>query len=381
MKLTRDAKLLIFLLVLLVAIMVAASMGKQAKLPPLVSISSAPDGAKALKLWLPELGFKVNENLVSEFSPPSGVDTILMLEPAAVIASDWEQIDTWVNEGGTLIVAGAGGGMSVAATHFDFSTVYSLDGIQESAQNSPLASSPELTSAVNVNTDTLLTSKRSDYVIHLANKDGLIAVSFAQGKGRVVLCTSAHIFTNRGLKEDANAAFVLNLLALAEPKSTVWFDEWHHGLRALASEEQIIGPDQWLRKTPIGNAFIFILAAVVIGLFMQGRAFGRPVPLPQEIRRRTVMEHVTAIANLNRRAGHRADVMRQYHAQVKRHLGRRYRIDPSLHDTEYVATLKKFNPSLDDEKLLKLLHGLSQPDTSEAEMVKLAAQSAEWIKE
>lgn len=381
MKLNRDTKLLIFLLVLLVAIMVAAGLGEQAELPPLVSTSSAPDGAKALKLWLSELGFKVNENLVSEFAPPRGVDTVLMLQPIAVLSSDWEPLDKWLNAGGTLIVAGDEAGMSAVAAHFEFSTIFSIDDVRSVAQVSPLVSSPVLTSAVNVETDILLTSKRDDYVIYLANKDGAIAVSFAQGKGRVVLCTSPYIFTNLGLKDDANGAFMSNLLALSKPGSTVWFDEWHHGLRAATAEEQIVGPDQWLRKTPMGNALVFILAVVVIGLFMQGRAFGRPVPLPHEIRRRTVMEHVTAIANLNRRAGHRADVLRQYHAQVKRHLGRRYRIDPSLPDAEYVAILNKFNPSLDGEKLFHLLNALRQSDINETDMVKLAAEAADWIKE
>jgi hypothetical protein len=94
-----------------------------------------------------------------------------------------------------------------------------------------------------------------------------------------------------------------------------------------------------------------------------------------------VIEHVTAVANLGRRASHRSDVLRQYHAQVKRRLGKRYRLDPFLPDAEYVASLKPFNPSLDSEKLLRLLRGLSQKDVSEADMVKLAAEAAEWIKE
>jgi hypothetical protein len=246
---------------------------------------------------------------------------------------------------------------------------------------SPLSSTPALSNPIQVESNTLLSSTRNDYLIHLASKDGPLAVSFASGKGRVVLVTAPYLFTNLGLKNDSNATFVLSLIALAEPKSTVWFDDWHHGLRAAAAGEEIVGPDQWLRKTPIGNAIIFIVVAIVIGLLLQGRAFGRPVPLPHEIRRRGVLEHVTAVANLNRRAGHRSDVLRQYHQQLKRHLGKRYRIDPSLPDEAYVETLKLFNRSLDDEKLLRLLHGLNQTNVSEADMVKLAAEAAEWIKE
>jgi hypothetical protein len=379
MKVSRDTWLLLLLLVILVTIMVLAGMGSQPKLPPLTSTSAAPDGAKALKLWMPELGHPVDENLVSEFAPPQGVGLVMMLQPEQILESEWEPLDAWVEAGGTLIVAGDQGGMSVAATHYKFSTLFLLDPIAEVSQTSPLLASPVLTNPVKVQTDMVLTSDRNDYVVYLATKDGPIAVSFAQGKGRVILCTSPQVFTNLGLKEDANAAFVLNLIALAKPKSTVWFDEWHHGLRAATTG--IIGPDQWLRHTPIGNAFIFILVVVVVGLFLQGRAFGRPVPLPHEIRRRGVLEHVTAVANLGRRAGHRSDVLRQYHQQLKRHLGRRYRLDPSLADADYVAALTRYNPTLDHKALLKLLNQLRQPNINETDLVRLAAEAAQWIKE
>jgi hypothetical protein len=381
MKLGRDAWLMILLLVILVTIMVVAGTTQTEPVPPLTSASSAPNGAKALKLWLPKLGFTVNESLVAEFAPPEGVDTVLMLQPFGILVSEWDALDAWVETGGMLIIAGNTSAMSPAASHYDFSLAYLFEIIPPLDPASPLHSSPALTAPVEVENDAVLTSERDDYIVHLAAKEGALVVSFEQGKGRVVLSTNTHIFTNLGLKNDANAAFVLNLLALAEPKSTVWFDEWHHGYRAAAAGEAIIGPGQWLRHTLIGNAFIFILAVVFLGLLLQGVAFGRPVPLPREIRRRGVIEHVTAVANLGRRASHRSDVLRQYHAQVKRRLGKRYRLDPFLPDAEYVASLKPFNPSLDSEKLLRLLRGLSQKDVSEADMVKLAAEAAEWIKE
>jgi hypothetical protein len=100
-----------------------------------------------------------------------------------------------------------------------------------------------------------------------------------------------------------------------------------------------------------------------------------------EIKRRGPMEHVTAIANLNRKAGHRADVLRQYHHWIKRHLGQRYRLNPSLPDEEYVESLAKYNPALEKEKLLNLLHDLSRANPTESEMVKLAEEASKWINE
>ena len=112
---------------------------------------------------------------------------------------------------------------------------------------------------------------------------------------------------------------------------------------------------------------------------MQGRGFGRPVPLPHEIRRRGALEHVTGVANLSRRAAHRSAVMMHYHQQIKRKLGQRYRLDPDMDDGEYVNALAGYNPSLNKDELLILLSRLKRRDLSEAQMVHLAAEASEWI--
>jgi hypothetical protein len=142
-----------------------------------------------------------------------------------------------------------------------------------------------------------------------------------------------------------------------------------------------VGPDQWLLQSPLGHALLFVVAAVFLTLLLQGRAFGRPVPLPGEIKRRGPLEHVTAIANLSRKAGHRNAVMRLYYSRLKRHFARRYSLDPSLPDTDYVRTLAGYNPAIDQSALLHLLHRLAQKDLGEDEMIQLAAKAAEWMKD
>jgi hypothetical protein len=143
--------------------------------------------------------------------------------------------------------------------------------------------------------------------------------------------------------------------------------------------EQILGPGAFSRSTPVGRALLFITFAVFMVLFLQGRGFGRPVPLPQEIKRRGALEHVTGIANLSRRAAHRSAVMIHYHDQLKRKLGHRYRLDPSLDDEQYVRTLAGYNPALDKDELLNLLKRLKRRDVNETEMVQLAGEAARWI--
>jgi len=240
----------------------------------------------------------------------------------------------------------------------------------------PLLDSPASLDLKNSKPGVALASDRSDYVVLVSYQNQPVLVSFEQGQGRVILGTLTQAFTNAGLKQAGNPELVLNILALARNKGAVWFDEWHHGVQSGA---QILGPTEFLRRTPMGRALLFITFAVFIAFFLQGRGFGRPIPLPQEIRRRGALEHVTGIANLSRRAAHRPAVMMQYHNQIKRKLGQRYRLDPGMDDEQYVSTLAGYNPSLDKDELLNTLKRLKRRNISETEMVQLAVDAAKWI--
>ena len=378
--LSRDAKLGIGLVLLLVVITVLAATQEQTQqeFPVLSTRSSAPDGALALKLWVQELQYAVDEQTLASFAPPEDTSILLMLEPLFPTEGEMESVDSWVENGGTLIAVGEGYGMYSLIDHYEFYFDYLPAAPEFPVMEAPLLLSPggfELTNA-NVHV-ALASSTRADYVTLITYASKPVLVSFEQGQGRVILGTLAEALTNAGLKEAGNPQLVLNILALAKEKGTIWFDEWHHGLRQ--SGAQVLGPVEFLRSTPVGRSLLFITFAVFIVLFLQGRGFGRPVPLPQEIRRRGALEHVTGIANLSRRAAHRSAVMLHYHDQIKRKLGQRYRLDPGIEDEQYVHTLAGYNPALDRNELLNLLKRLRRRDVSEAEMVHLAGEASKWI--
>jgi len=290
--------------------------------------------------------------------------------------SELQPLDDWVEAGGTLIAIGEDYGMYLLLDHYKFALDYLPEQGGASTNGTPLFTSPTTLNLRNIRVETVLQSDRDDFVVLAAYAGQPTLVSFELGKGRVILGATTASFTNAGLKEAGNPELVLNVLALAQKKGAVWFDEWHHGVRSGA---QILGPGDFLRQTPVGRALLFVVFAVVIVLFIQGRGFGRPVPLPQEIRRRGALEHVTGIANLSRRAAHRPAVMLQYHQQIKRKLGQRYRLDPGMDDKEYVDRLAGYNPSLEKDDLLNLLKRLKRKNISETEMVHLAADAAKWI--
>lgn len=380
--LSRDSWIAIGLFVLLILVTIAAAMQqtRDQTQPPLVSTSAAPDGAKALFLALAELGYKVDNTIPDPFYPPAEDGLIFMLEPFATITpTEWDILDNWVEKGGTLVVAGDNIGAIAAANHYHFTPVYLPTPPITVTTQTPLLTSPPAT-PVTLQTEAYFETVRSDFVTHLALPNGgPVLLSFEQGEGRVILCTAPFLFSNAGLKEAGNAALVLNILSAATRPGLVWFDEWHHGLRTIDS--QISGPWDWLRYTPAGHALLYVVLIIFLALFLRGQLFGRPVPIPTDTPRRAPLEYITAIANLSRRAGHRSAVLSQYHQQLKRGLGHRYRLNPTLPDEIYLTQLAQLNPTLDIVALGQLLARLSQRQVSENELIQLASEVTPWLKE
>src|SRR5262245_37076821 len=229
-RLSRDSKLGIGLVLLLVIITALAATQKQAEqeYPALSTRSPAPNGARALKLWVQELKYDVNEQVSAEFAPPENTLILFMLEPLFPTEGEMEAVDTWVEEGGTLIAIGEAYGMYSLIDHYEFFFNYLPANTESPALDAPLLLSPVSFELTNASVRLSLASfTRDDYVSLITYDSNPVLVSFEQGEGRVILGTLAQSFTNAGLKESGNAELVLNILALAREKGTVWFDEWH----------------------------------------------------------------------------------------------------------------------------------------------------------
>jgi hypothetical protein len=366
------------LAVLIVLTVVVTSLGSSYAQPALVSTSSQPDGALALKLWIARIGITIDEARPANFEIPKTTALMFVLQPDLVTVTEFHTITEWVSGGGSLIAAGDGAGFISLARQFGFTLQPAENPSDQILPEVPLLTSPPVRRPAPLQATLVFQSDKKDFVTLAAENGEPVIVMFGVGKGRVVLGSTAYPFTNKGLKEAGNPEMVLNLVAAAHGATPAWFDEWHHGLRTGV---QVVGPENWLRYTPGGNALLFVVAVIFLALLLQGRSFGRPVPVKRTSKRRGSLEHLTAIANLNRRAGHRSAILDHYRLQVRRHLGQRYRLDPATPDEQFINTLARYNPNLDTENLRDLLKRLSQPIPREAEMVKLAAEASQWLEE
>ncbi len=349
--------------------------------PPLASFSTQPQGSRALWLYLESQNMKLTDSVGASFGVPAGVNLALVLEPTvAFTPGEWELLHNWVEDGGTLLIAGNGAISASLANELEinFGLVPSTDAAV--SNQTPLLQAPPLPTLENAGTPYFLRPERDDFVTLLANQNGNpTAVAFAEGNGRVIFTTLTEPFSNEGLQKEGNAELVLNLLNGAPDVRGIWFNEWHHGIRPQADDALTAG--NWLQRTPVGRALLLVLAVIFIGLLLRGRHFGRPVPLQQDIVRRAPLEYITGIANLSRRAGHRTAVLQHYHDHLKRELGARYRLNPSLPDDEFINQLAAYQPNLDTDALRRLLQKLSRTDVSEGEMVQIVREATVFSKQ
>jgi hypothetical protein len=376
-KLSRDTWLgLGVLLALIFVTSLTALQQNDDNQAPYLSTSSAPDGTLALSLWLGELGYETADAFTLTFHPDSDINLIVITQPVyAISANEWKLLDQWIQNGGVLLLSGTNSATSEAMQHFDFNLSYLPRQADEVTAALPLLRSPLLQSRIEVKTNLGLATARADHTPLMTAEGKPVIVAFQQGDGTVILSSMPSLLTNRELKKESVALLVLNLLAYTDQPGTVLFDEWHRGFQT----QGVVGISQWLQQTAGGHAVLFVVFTVFVAFLLQGRAFGRPVPLAHELKRRGPMEHVTAVANLSRKAGHRREVARQYHHRLKRHLGQRYRLDPTLPDEAYADALAILNPAIEKDELLALLKQLSRAEIGDAELVKLSVEAAQWM--
>jgi hypothetical protein len=131
------------------------------------------------------------------------------------------------------------------------------------------------------------------------------------------LVADDELFTNRTLRHEAGAPFVLRLVSDRSRRLLV--DEYDHGFGPSGRLDQAVVA--WIRRTPWGWAGVQLAAAGVLVLFTAGVRFG-PVQRRLERRRRSPLEHVHALATALAAAGGHALAVRLLVRGLQRRLGR-----------------------------------------------------------
>lgn len=382
MRFSRD--LLFFLLLFAVLIGLATigalqratsdRQGQEARIP-YSTHSAEASGMLAFQSWLEAAGYHTLRIENEAFRVDDNARALVLFDPYIPVSeADTNAIIAWTERGNTLIIAQQ---YSNRADRLLRALRVDLNFLERRTTSASLEQplQGQLRGAkVNVRAFTSIATERNDYVAYLSAEGKPLLITFPQGRGRVWFASAPELFDNQNLEKDANAALVLAMFSRLQHGSLIAFDEYHLGLVGSAAT-QSRSIQQLVFGTPWGWSILYALLIALVYLFVNGKRFGRTVPLPKDIERRSPAEYVTSMANLYRRAGKRGLVARHYHRQLKRLLGRPYRINADLPDEEFVEELGRFRDSFDREALLKTLRALGRQNADERSLVKLADQA------
>ena len=168
-------------------------------------------------------------------------------------------------------------------------------------------------------------------VVHLTSAGRNILVDAKYGAGSIALLSDPYVVSNVGIGLVDNAQLAINLLAAGD--GLVAFDEYHQGYGE--NENRFF---QYFAGTPVISIFLQLAAIAGFVLYSQSRRFARAVPEP-ESDRRTKLEYVAAMAELQHRTRAYDLALENIYADFRRRVCRMLGVDNTLTTRRQIASL------------------------------------------
>ena len=321
------------------------------------------DGVAAMYQWLDELGYDVRALEYVEWEFSEQQSAVLVLSPSSFFqAGEPDTILQWVRDtGGTLIVVDDQNN----ALYRELDLELSEDTVAVAQQTNQPLGNPAARSLNLTQPTPFFTTSRRDVAVLAGSETQPVLVAFAEGRGIVYALSSFAAISNAGLRDEANARVMQNLLGRVPEGGTILFDEIHHG-RALPPKV----PRRQVVFSPLVAAVVY--STLIIGLWamLTGRRFGTIVPSRAEVSRRSSAEYVQSMAGLFQRGRQTGHMLNHYKTAFKRRIAKPYGFNPRLVDEDYVRELHRFTP-IEEGRLLQLLTALSNPNPSEDGLLRL----------
>ena len=322
---------------------------------------------------LRKLKFRVTE--ISEIYPArlERYDALLLQDlHKAPTETEVKGIQNFVNEGGTLIVAGDN---RVLDGLFD---IYGLE-LREFSETQEfsrrIADEPFFArhpvDQIRVRTDSVIIQPLEREVAMLyRTEDGAVVVTFREGAGRVFFIASAYLFSRNGLKYDEdNATFLYNLMSTLPRNARIGLAE------RIYYTVETRPPDPFVALvfgTRGGLGAVYICLTLFVFLMLRGRRFGKPLD-GQERSRRLSSEYVHAMTALYQKGDTRSDILRHIRDKFRSDLGNRWRVNPNVDTPTFLTELTRRGAVDQDEELTNLVTDLeASDDISEAQLLDLA---------
>lgn len=322
-------------LLLVGLVSIAASEPERDESGPLLRTSSSGEnGARALMIWLSDLGYEPNTLAFTQFSVADSTRVLFVLRPTHAFSdSDIQEITVWVERGGVLIVAADS--PNALADAYGINVVPQHLGQQTSTPLQPVLDNPPVQlvalrghawlNPIDAEWTPLLRDQREQFRTFMAVRPA--------GRGRVFALSDPFLFSNGSIGEEDNGALILNMLAGVPLGSEIAFDEYHQGLTEHGTLSARIAREPW------GWAIMYVSVLTLLYLAVSGRRFGRAIQPAPIAMLRSRAEYVATMGAMLRRGNHHDWLRSQYVVQLKRALGTRYHVRADQPAREFVAAI------------------------------------------
>lgn len=286
---------------------------------------------------LRKLKFRVSEISAAYPAHLDRYDALLLHDINKVpTETEIQGIKSFVNTGGTLIVAGENQALSQLYSAFGLELRALTKRLWYSRRipEEPLFSQHPV-DEVYTGTDSTIAPLEREVAVLYGRENDTVIVTLHNGEGRAFFIASDDVFSQYWLLKSGNARFLYNLMSTLPHKARI-------GLavrRYYTIETKPPNPfAALLFRTPGGLAALYICLTLFVFLTLRGRRFGKPLEA-QEKNRRLSSEYVHAMTALYQKGNTRMEILRHIRDRFKADLGIRWRVSPNLDTSTFLEEL------------------------------------------
>ena len=289
------------------------------------------NGTSALRQLAGRLGHPVTV-IGASFELPDPPAILFVFTPVTPFSKeDAARLSTWVTKGGTLVYADDNTDTRVAIA-------FSLHRVQAPAAVDAFPAVPALHGLTEVRANTVVNPYRpqpNQATVLVTASGAALAIEEKFGQGRVLALAAPVLVVNGNLETADDGRLAADLLGLA-PGQAVLFDEFHHNPGGASGT--------WT-GTVWGDAVIWAIIAVFLGLVIRGRAFGPRIPLRGNADRSSG-EYAAAVGHLLRQSGGRQLALKVAGEATRRSLAGRLGLSRDITRGRFSEVLAQRAPAL-----------------------------------
>lgn len=371
-----DRRLLIWAAAIIFPIIIALALAprdeEESSIP--TSYSAQSRGAKAAFLLLQDLGYQAErwDHPPGELPSKAEGTVLVMASPfRAPSAEDRGELTSYLSRGGKVLITGRTAAQYLTQMDVEEERFPSLK---------PKQYKPEQLTRITRGGEIEMSpvaywkNPSTSCMVHYADDNRPIVVSYKFGKGEVIWWGSAVPLTNVAIRNSGNVALLLNSLGEAGQVHVYWDEYFHATPSSLGA---------YLEGTPIKYGFLQALA-IFLALIMTYSRRNGPIRPAHEVVRLSPLEFVQTLGGLYRRAKATTAALEVPYVRFRGIATRRLGL-PSDVAADVLASAIEKRLGYKDSGLANLLHrieeALNRYDLKEADALELVQELNHHMKQ